>query len=158
MSCPSLPSGAPARAWPAQTDAISPSAMERIITLERSHAPALVIAARRGVDEGQGAHGEKARRVEGEKRDGRIALVDVEEPGAPGTVEPERDLDDAPPEAPVYVGLAAPVSPGRTDAELRGAHELEILPPQPVEHGQARDRKSTRLNSSHSQISYAVFC
>src|SRR2546430_3303913 len=26
-----------------------------------------------------------------------------------------------------------------------------------VEH-RARDRKSTRLNSSHSQISYAVFC
>src|SRR2546427_3281896 len=25
-------------------------------------------------------------------------------------------------------------------------------------HGQAGDRKSTRLNSSHSQISYAVFC
>src|SRR2546427_5219835 len=25
-------------------------------------------------------------------------------------------------------------------------------------HLQARDRKSTRLNSSHSQISYAVFC
>src|SRR2546427_6658297 len=24
--------------------------------------------------------------------------------------------------------------------------------------GKARDRKSTRLNSSHSQISYAVFC
>src|SRR2546430_4323501 len=24
--------------------------------------------------------------------------------------------------------------------------------------GNARDRKSTRLNSSHSQISYAVFC
>src|SRR5205085_12394717 len=24
--------------------------------------------------------------------------------------------------------------------------------------GQFRDRKSTRLNSSHSQISYAVFC
>src|SRR6266478_9025548 len=24
--------------------------------------------------------------------------------------------------------------------------------------GHARDRKSTRLNSSHSQISYAVFC
>src|SRR2546430_5827063 len=28
-------------------------------------------------------------------------------------------------------------------------------PPRP---GPARDRKSTRLNSSHSQISYAVFC
>src|SRR2546430_10364345 len=26
-----------------------------------------------------------------------------------------------------------------------------------IEHGM-RDRKSTRLNSSHSQISYAVFC
>src|SRR2546430_12052909 len=25
-------------------------------------------------------------------------------------------------------------------------------------HAYARDRKSTRLNSSHSQISYAVFC
>src|SRR2546430_10351595 len=25
-------------------------------------------------------------------------------------------------------------------------------------HGLSRDRKSTRLNSSHSQISYAVFC
>src|SRR2546427_8072377 len=25
-------------------------------------------------------------------------------------------------------------------------------------HSDSRDRKSTRLNSSHSQISYAVFC
>src|SRR5688572_32386752 len=25
-------------------------------------------------------------------------------------------------------------------------------------HGRCQDRKSTRLNSSHSQISYAVFC
>src|SRR2546430_7281172 len=30
----------------------------------------------------------------------------------------------------------------------RGVHELRII----------QDRKSTRLNSSHSQISYAVFC
>src|SRR2546430_9669907 len=27
-----------------------------------------------------------------------------------------------------------------------------------VDAGHGRDRKSTRLNSSHSQISYAVFC
>src|SRR2546430_7655199 len=27
-----------------------------------------------------------------------------------------------------------------------------------LEVGEQRDRKSTRLNSSHSQISYAVFC
>src|SRR2546430_6227920 len=46
-------------------------------------------------------------------------------------------------------------APGRdaasTDADSRtGAHSC------PEEH--AADRKSTRLNSSHSQISYAVFC
>src|SRR5688572_32488720 len=29
---------------------------------------------------------------------------------------------------------------------------IKVLPPE------VRDRKSTRLNSSHSQISYAVFC
>src|SRR3712207_8444865 len=28
----------------------------------------------------------------------------------------------------------------------------------PVGHGRLRDRKSTRLNSSHANISYAVFC
>src|SRR3989475_1021333 len=28
----------------------------------------------------------------------------------------------------------------------------------PARMGKKRDRKSTRLNSSHSQISYAVFC
>src|SRR2546430_12248782 len=30
--------------------------------------------------------------------------------------------------------------------------------PDPLRPGLRRDRKSTRLNSSHSQISYAVFC
>src|SRR5688572_32018575 len=30
--------------------------------------------------------------------------------------------------------------------------------PKPAPNDFARDRKSTRLNSSHSQISYAVFC
>src|SRR5688572_31312538 len=30
-----------------------------------------------------------------------------------------------------------------------------LIPADPAQH---RDRKSTRLNSSHSQISYAVFC
>src|SRR2546422_7605729 len=29
---------------------------------------------------------------------------------------------------------------------------------QPLEHPASRDRKSTRLNSSHGYISYAVFC
>src|SRR2546427_8551046 len=56
--------------------------------------------------------------------------------------------------------LAAPVRP-RAGGRVSG-HELRSVPageaarrpaPQPL-----RDRKSTRLNSSHSQISYAVFC
>src|SRR2546428_8701737 len=46
----------------------------------------------------------------------------------------------------------------------RGRDHLtaELLPPpQPaevVDRADFRDRKSTRLNSSHDQISYAVFC
>src|SRR2546430_12320683 len=47
----------------------------------------------------------------------------------------------------------------------QGRHGLAVLEPQladlaPREVGNVatRDRKSTRLNSSHSQISYAVFC
>src|SRR2546430_6987259 len=32
------------------------------------------------------------------------------------------------------------------------------LPPREAAWERERDRKSTRLNSSHSQISYAVFC
>src|SRR5258707_8389426 len=29
---------------------------------------------------------------------------------------------------------------------------------EPMQHGRLLDRKSTRLNSSHANISYAVFC
>src|SRR2546429_6647656 len=32
------------------------------------------------------------------------------------------------------------------------------MPPKTVNGTEARDRKSTRLNSSHGYISYAVFC
>src|SRR2546430_2821621 len=41
------------------------------------------------------------------------------------------------------------------DAVRSAASECCQSPPPPM---CARDRKSTRLNSSHSQISYAVFC
>src|SRR2546427_11119744 len=44
----------------------------------------------------------------------------------------------------------APDSPGGEEQDL-ARHVWELAP-------RARDRKSTRLNSSHSQISYAVFC
>src|SRR2546430_10194154 len=38
------------------------------------------------------------------------------------------------------------------------AGEPIAIPPKALGRRQGRDRKSTRLNSSHSQISYAVFC
>src|SRR3712207_1546577 len=42
---------------------------------------------------------------------------------------------------------------GATDEGRRDGVELEVLP-----GGRLGDRKSTRLNSSHANISYAVFC
>src|SRR2546430_12509006 len=38
------------------------------------------------------------------------------------------------------------------------AHDVQPVIPVPPQLGDEIDRKSTRLNSSHSQISYAVFC
>src|SRR2546422_7532682 len=38
-----------------------------------------------------------------------------------------------------------------------GSHAGDRIAVKPIEPGQ-RDRKSTRLNSSHGYISYAVFC
>src|SRR2546430_9782914 len=38
------------------------------------------------------------------------------------------------------------------------AHPHAVTLTQLRVHAELRDRKSTRLNSSHSQISYAVFC
>src|SRR5260221_5437187 len=49
-----------------------------------------------------------------------------------------------------------PEPPGGTCAETgtsRGSPS-----PRPLGHPRRRDRKSTRLNSSHTVISYAVFC
>src|SRR5690606_39291412 len=48
-------------------------------------------------------------------------------------------------------GLHHPSSPPR--AARRGARPCPL-----PRGGQGRDRKSTRLNSSHVKISYAVFC
>src|SRR5205085_12222147 len=56
------------------------------------------------------------------------------------------------------------VGGARNRALVVALHEHHGLPQGerhvPVErlHRASRDRKSTRLNSSHSQISYAVFC
>src|SRR5438445_9465648 len=37
-------------------------------------------------------------------------------------------------------------------------HTFSLFPWKPEHGGNAIDRKSTRLNSSHANISYAVFC
>src|SRR5438132_6271212 len=45
--------------------------------------------------------------------------------------------------------------PGHVVGGRRG---LVLRPVVPAEHPERQDRKSTRLNSSHTVISYAVFC
>src|SRR5256886_6139628 len=66
------------------------------------------------------------------------------------------------------VGADHRVRQGDLDALQRGAGggvpaqqlKCQLAAGRPVVHGYggATNRKSTRLNSSHSQISYAVFC
>src|SRR5690554_7552829 len=60
-------------------------------------------------------------------------------------------------------GTAAAQLPQIADYRLQGAIEQLIVGQQAdfaalVEAAQFQDRKSTRLNSSHVRISYAVFC
>src|SRR5688572_33199737 len=64
-------------------------------------------------------------------------------------------LHDALPIFPLPLPLPLPVR----SEPIRGPHyvrKIGILVPGREREG--KDRKSTRLNSSHSQISYAVFC
>src|SRR3712207_8398816 len=49
--------------------------------------------------------------------------------------------------------LPAPLRPERRSAAAVGARDMGLR-----YVGQSEDRKSTRLNSSHANISYAVFC
>src|SRR5699024_11744424 len=52
----------------------------------------------------------------------------------------------------------APVFPPHTGAQRTIATLLRPLVAVSNERPEERDRKSTRLNSSHASISYAVFC
>src|SRR5439155_19891372 len=64
-------------------------------------------------------------------------------------------LHDALPICPAQrLALGKPVHPGLHRQFLAGAH----LVPGERPRGTGEDRKSTRLNSSHVAISYAVFC
>src|SRR3712207_9121492 len=68
-----------------------------------------------------------------------------------------------------YTTLFRSGGPRRADVTRSGQEQhrvAELVPQQPVGYGRAvravdqlgPDRKSTRLNSSHANISYAVFC
>src|SRR2546427_5965595 len=52
---------------------------------------------------------------------------------------------------------ALPISTAHGPAVGRASAGTRARPGRPT-RSETRDRKSTRLNSSHSQISYAVFC
>src|SRR2546430_4285505 len=54
--------------------------------------------------------------------------------------------------------LALGVVPAAAGLVLAESPGVARLPPALTVGAVAADRKSTRLNSSHSQISYAVFC
>src|SRR5690242_21376035 len=68
------------------------------------------------------------------------------------------------------VALGVPVSRGHDPSHLEGARAVVVTAAVPPNHPEVerarilgipvirRDRKSTRLNSSHMSISYAVFC
>src|SRR3989475_8696096 len=88
----------------------------------------------------------------------RRELLKPREGGLRGT-EPGRDLL-----APFLYARLSHVQPPQQRREreplAQQGHEdhCERDGDDQVAAGERRDRKSTRLNSSHSQISYAVFC
>src|SRR5690625_7299473 len=73
-------------------------------------------------------------------------------------------LHDALPISPVTLNSTADndflITPTQLEASINEHTRLLILnsPSNPSGQAYSRDRKSTRLNSSHVAISYAVFC
>src|SRR6266853_5613061 len=105
----------------------------------------------------------------GEVRDRDVALVELRKLTA-GLAEPPRSVADrvARLESERLVSVAALAAtldrlqleglPAQLAARIESI-EQEAASGRPTdEFARERDRKSTRLNSSHSQISYAVFC
>src|SRR2546427_7052444 len=74
----------------------------------------------------------------------------------------DRNQDRGPWGTPLRVGGAVPVQAGSpvccSAICARNYQRRKCLRPAFVGKAGLLDRKSTRLNSSHSQISYAVFC
>src|SRR3712207_8001327 len=65
---------------------------------------------------------------------------------------------------PIWLCVVEQVLRGAVEVEGRAASQSVDVEAQAVRHAEGgaghreRDRKSTRLNSSHANISYAVFC
>src|SRR5690625_5585706 len=83
----------------------------------------------------------------------------------PTTALPALSLHDALPICPARWVRAGAVRAASGRCRLRRvrlarhvARIAGVAPSELCEHGTDRDRKSTRLNSSHVAISYAVFC
>src|SRR5439155_13520855 len=84
-----------------------------------------------------------------------VALPAILRGGAPAPSAPHRAAPGLPRHGRHHV-VAGAVTPARAAAgELRHAAAVSLRARAP---DVARDRKSTRLNSSHVAISYAVFC
>src|SRR5256886_10684884 len=80
----------------------------------------------------------------------------LEDPGVVDAIERarlEREVEDARLLDPARVRVVPGIEPQRPLGDVDGGHSKPL-----VEARVHLDRKSTRLNSSHSQISYAVFC
>src|SRR5688572_32872001 len=72
------------------------------------------------------------------------------------TLFPTRRSSDL--DRPVLRRLRRARGGGGADPLRRGGHPGRAPPRRGLDGDRRGDRKSTRLNSSHSQISYAVFC
>src|SRR2546430_13240151 len=77
-----------------------------------------------------------------------------------GGIDAVREIVKHDPDAKVLMCSAMGQQALVVEAIQAGAKDFVVKPFQPsrVLEAVQRDRKSTRLNSSHSQISYAVFC
>src|SRR2546430_2273686 len=100
----------------------------------------------------------------------RVVVIDVKDVcGRAGIVENNRDLLKPTPMCPGHISHDGElVRESLVNAEMENVRQIQVRAHALIEEdglecarlwkcGQGRDRKSTRLNSSHSQISYAVF-
>src|SRR5699024_12812862 len=59
---------------------------------------------------------------------------------------------------PTTSSTATPTVSTQPESAWNAYESLSTSTPSVLAHGKSKDRKSTRLNSSHVSISYAVFC